>query len=341
MRVLPVILAALLLSGCYYAQAVRGHLALMSGSEPIEDLLEQGLEQGGDDALHARLERALEIREFASVALGLPDNDSYRNYADLGRDYATWLVVATDEFSVEPETWCFPFAGCLAYRGYFNEADARRFADKLAARGMDVSVSGTVAYSTLGHFADPLLNTMLERDEAFLAATVFHELAHQQLYVPGDSAYNEAFAVVVEREGVRRWFEHRGDPSALQAYTEHQASQREITGLLAQARADLEALYRRDLPVAEMRARKAERFARLQAEHAALRGQDLNNARLALVATYNELVPALERLLADLDHDLQRFYTLAGKLGGESYERRRELLARARAGEFELSYLDR
>jgi predicted aminopeptidase len=318
--------ACLALPGCYVLEAARGQLDLNARRVPVAKLLAA---PGTDPALRAQLEVATRIRDFASRSLGLPDNQSYRSYADLGRPYVVWNVFATPEFAVEPRTWCFPVAGCVAYRGYFAEGRARAFARSLEARGDDVAVGGVPAYSTLGHFADPLLNTMLRWDEAELAALVFHELAHQRLYVGGDTAFNEAFATVVEHEGVRRWLEADGRAALLADYAARQARAAKVAALVAAARGRLRSLYAQPLPVAARRAAKAAEFERLAAEYRARReelgggydwlfGAGLNNARLLAVATYQDCVPGLAARLAALNGDLERFYAEARTLARAS-----------------------
>ncbi len=304
------------LGGCYVLESARGQLDLNSRRVPIATLLAA---PDTAPALREQLGLATRLRDYASRDLGLPDNASYRSYADLGRPFAVWNVFAAPEFSVEPRTWCFPVAGCVAYRGYFSEPRARDFALGLEVQGDDVVVSGVPAYSTLGHFADPVLSTMLRWDETELAALVFHELAHQLLYVPGDTAFNEAFATVVEREGVRRWLEAEQRPAELAEYRAREARYREVAELVAAGRARLKALYASALPTAELRAAKAEEFARLGREYAARRSAlgagyawlfegPANNARLLAVATYHDCVPALEARLAAEGGDLPRFY---------------------------------
>ncbi|MBS0396230.1 MAG: aminopeptidase, partial [Proteobacteria bacterium] len=236
MRLRLVLLAAALvpLGGCYLLASARGQLELNARRVPVARLLAA---PDTAPALRAQLALAARIRDFASRELGLPDNASYRSYADIGRPYVLWNVFATPEFGVDPVRWCFPVAGCVAYRGYFSERRARDFALELEARGDDAVVSGVPAYSTLGHFADPLLSTMLRWDETELAALVFHELAHQVVYVRGDTAFNEGFASVVEAEGVRRWLESEGRGEALAGYRAREARYAEVAALVAEARA--------------------------------------------------------------------------------------------------------
>jgi len=209
LRWVPLLLAVCL-NGCsYYGQLAAGQLELLRQREPIEALI---VDESRDAALRQRLGEVLQARRFASQALELPDNDSYRLYAELGRPYVVWNLFATEEFSVKPLEHCFPIAGCVAYRGYFRQGAARGEAARLRLSGLDTHVAGVEAYSTLGWFADPLLSSMLRRNDEQLAALIFHELAHQQLYLPGDTAFNESYATFVEREGLRQWRAHRDLP---------------------------------------------------------------------------------------------------------------------------------
>ena len=299
MRAFCLALSAFALAGCetlsYYGQAAGGQLALMGRARPVEEV-------EADPALRERLRLALEIRDFASRVLGLPDNGAFRSYADLGRPYALWNVVAAPEFSLAPVQSCFPVAGCVSYRGYYDREAAQRFAARLRARGHDVVVYGVPAYSTLGWFDDPLLSTFIHYPEADLARLMFHELAHQVAYVKDDSTFNESFAVVIEREGLRRWLAAQGRKPAPRL---------DPAPRIAEVRARLEALYRSPLAPEPMRGRKREILESLRpllANLPAFAGQEPNNAFVASYATYTDLVPAFERLLAAADGDLGRFF---------------------------------
>jgi predicted aminopeptidase len=322
-----VLAACLLVQGCgtlYVAQAAKGQLQLLSARKPIDRVLADPKTPPG---LRARLESVQAAREFAWRELGLPNNKSYTTYADVGREYVVWTVVATPEFSVEPHEWCFPIVGCVAYRGYFKESSARRFAAKWHARGFDTMVGGTPAYSTLGRFSDPILNTMMSYGDDELASILFHELSHQVVYVADDSAFNEAFAVAVEQEGLARWLESRGRESELARYRKRRERQAESLAVIRRYRAVLQSLYASGISVDVMRARKATVFAQLVEELAAIDArysvksgivEDLsgqpNNARLASLATYYDCVPGFERMLAANDHDLPRFYAAVREL---------------------------
>jgi len=273
------------------------------------------------------------------VELGLPENNSYREYADIGRDYVIWNVIATEEFSVAPQTWCFPFAGCVNYRGFFSKPDADNFASQLQNEGKDVYVVGARAYSTLGWFDDPLLNTMLYRDEAMRVGVLFHELAHQKLYVQDDTAFNEAFATAVAQEGVRRWFLHNGNTGAYERYLESQQRRDEFNTLLKQTRSKLQELYKQSYEQTSMRKAKQRVFLQLKKDYAGLKhdwdndsrydtwmAQSLNNSHLALAATYHELVPAFKRHLQNTEGDLQLFYLQMEQLSRLPITERHEML---------------
>ena len=306
-------------------QAASGEWQVLHERVPIDSVL---ADPHTPPAVHEHLEQVRAAREFASQELGLPDNKSYRSYADIGRPYVVWNVVAAPEFSLAPKRWCFPVAGCVAYRGYFHEQSARDFALALEEQGFDVAVDPVPAYSTLGKFADPVLSSMLRYGDDDLAATIFHELAHQLLYVRDDSEFNEAFATTVEYVGLARWLAHQGATARMQAFRDEQQRERELVSLLAATRARLEELYVAPLSHREMVVKKEEVFAQLSNEIRALERRQgvkyplyeewiaagLNNARLASVATYFECVPGFMRLLHEEGDDLPRFYAAARKL---------------------------
>ena len=314
MKRISALLLALLLTGCesfsYYMQAVGGHMDLRTRARPVGELL---VDPQTPKDLRERLAFAQSVREFATRSLGLPDNGSYRSYADLDRPYAVWNVVIAGEFSLDAVESCFPVAGCVTYRGYYAREDAQRDAEQARERGLDAFVYGVPAYSTLGMFDDPLLSTFIRWGDAEIARLVFHELAHQLVYVKGDTAFNESFAVAVEREGVRRWLASAGRSSELAKFLQSREREREFARLLDDARTRLAALYRMQIPREEMRARKHAEFERLAAEpvykrHAGGYLGGPNNALLAAFSSYSQLVPAFERTLADSNGDLEVFY---------------------------------
>lgn len=305
MRAFFLALSAFLLAGCeslaYYGQAVGGQLSLMSRARPVEQVL---ADPAADRVLKERLGLARQLRDFAARELHLPDNGSYRSYAELGRPYALWNVVAAPEFSLAPVQSCFPVAGCVSYRGYYDQAAAERHASALRAAGNDVVVFGVPAYSTLGWLDDPLLSTFIGYPEAELARLIFHELAHQLIYVKDDSTFNESFAVAVEREGLRRWMVQQGRAVP-------PARKDEFAALIEETRKKLEALYRTRLAPEPMRERKRAALEALRPWLSTLKGlegQEPNNALLAAYATYADLVPAFDKLLAQAGGDLPAFY---------------------------------
>lgn len=334
------LVAAALLTGCetlsYYAQAVGGQFDLLSRARPVEQWLG---EPGTPAALRAKLQTALAIREFASRELGLPDNLSYRRYADLGRPFAVWNVVAAPEFATKALQSCFPVAGCVTYRGFFAHEDAERHAARLKQAGSDVHVYGVPAYSTLGWFDDPLLSTFIRYPDTELARLVFHELAHQLVYVRDDTTFNESFAVAVEEAGVRRWLAATGRETQLPGYVEAQRRKAAFVALIEAARERLEGLYALPIAPGAMRERKRAEFDVLRRDYAALKqrwggfaGYDRfvetpNNALLASMSAYTELVPAFERLLESEGGDLGHFYARVRELAALGKDERGRRLA--------------
>lgn len=321
LRVLVVALLPLL-AGCetvaYYKQAIGGHLEIMSAARPVDSWL---ADPATPAALRARLEAARRIRQFASSGLGLPDNRSYTSYAELGRPFVVWNVFAAAEFSVEAKQECFPVTGCVSYRGFFSEQDARRHAERLKAQGFDVHVGGVPAYSTLGWFDDPLLSTFIRYPDAQLARLVFHELAHQLVYAPDDTTFNESFAVVVEEEGVRRWLETQGRAGELESFRAQQARRKEFAQKVKETRSRLAALYKEGLPPDAMRQKKKEEYERLRLLYPATVPAEPSNAFLISIALYNEMVPALEQVLHEAG-SLETFYAKARELARSSGSKR-------------------
>ena len=341
-RYVALLAATALLAGCgaigYYAQAVGGHLEVMRLARPVAEVM---ADPATPPTLRDKLAHAKEVRAFASRELHLPDNGSYRRYADLGRPFVVWNVFAAREFSVTPEEACFPVAGCVAYRGWYSEARAREDAAERRAQGFDVRVGGVPAYSTLGWFDDPLLNTFLVYPDAEVARLIFHELAHQVLYVSGDSSFNESFAVAVEEEGVRRWLARRADASEQERYAQFDARRRQFVDLVGRYRERLRTYYRNTeyftpQQIEDRRAGKAKLFADLDADYDRLKqswggfsGYDRimgrsplstttanvmppavapNNALLASIVTYSEWLPAFRNLLQRQGGDMEAFY---------------------------------
>ena len=339
-------LVAALVAGCaspaYYIQAIGGQLEILRASRPLS---EAGEDQAVPAALRQRLVVAAQMRDFASRELGLPDNGSYRKYADLGRPYVTWNVFAAAPLSLEAKQWCFPIAGCVGYRGYFSEAAAREFAAGLRAGGEDVYVGGVAAYSTLGWFDDPILNTFVRYPDIELARLLFHELAHQVVYVSGDTVFNESFAVAVEEAGVTRWVEAHGTPEQHEVFVRMEQRRSDFHALIKAARDRLAHLYTGPGEPADKLAEKAHVLAQMQVDYRAMRDDkwggfagydrwfagDINNAKLASVGLYLDLVPAFRALLAENGNDLRRFYAAVKALAALPPEQRKARLALAAA----------
>jgi predicted aminopeptidase len=332
---------ALSLGGCasmgYYGQAIGGQMSVMSRAKPISRLLEDP-DLAPD--LRQRLMRVQVIRDYASRELALPDNDSYRRYADLERPYALWNIFATPEFSLKSKRWCYPIAGCMSYRSYYSQADAEREAQQLREQGFDVHVGGVTAYSTSGWFDDPVLNTMIRYPEPELAGTVFHELAHETVLVAGDTAFNESFATTVEREGVRRWLASNNAPSEYPLYLARSRRHADFVALIMRYRPQLEALYSSTTTDDVKRSRKKQILQTLRADYTTLKTawdgysgydrwiENLNNAKFLSIGLYHGHVRAFEALLARHGGDLPQFYRAAKKLAKMGHAERDQQLAR-------------
>jgi predicted aminopeptidase len=333
---------AVLITGCssvsYYRQAAAGQYEIFSRQQPIREVIAKADTQPG---LREKLQLVLDIRQFAERELHLKADGQYARYADLGRRYVVWNVYAAPEFSLEPKKWWYPIVGSLKYRGFFSEKDARESGARLTKEGYDVYVGGVDAYSTLGWFKDPVLNTFIHHERTELAEILFHELAHQRVFAKGDTDFNEAFASAVGEEGVRRWLAAQGDAKARAAYETELRRKDQFVALVMRAREQLKEIYgeesahpprTRPTPgsealVAAKRTKKTEVIAKLRADYEALKSswggysaydnwfkRPINNARLNTVATYYHFVPAFQQLLANDSGDLQKFYADAKAL---------------------------
>lgn len=332
-----IVIFVLGLGGCsslsYYAQSARGQLAVMAASRPVEDVL---ADPRTAEPVRVRLRQLAELRRFAVEELRLPETDSYRRYAKLQRDAMAWSVVATPVDSLVPREWCYPVIGCATYRGYFSPEAAQAYAAELALEGWDTAVEPVPAFSTLGWFSDPLPSTVIGWATVDIAGLLFHELAHEALYLRGDSAFNEAYATVVEKEGVRRWLQRYGDA---QAHAERKLQARRWTDflrLLAGARQRLVQLYATGADREELLARKDEILQALRGDYAGLKaswggyaGYDrwfdrpLNNAHLASINTYHALEPAFRRMLEQVNGDMGAFHATCRELAAMQAVRRR------------------
>ncbi len=332
----------LCMAGCselaYYRQSVAGQMEILSRRHTIDALI------AADDRprpLRRQLEQVSAIRAFAIHQLGLPGADSFTTYADLGRGYAVLALYAAPEFSTTLKSWCYPVAGCADYRGYFDRDMLQTDAGALRDQGYDVYVAAVPAYSTLGWFNDPVLNTVIDWPRPRLAGLLFHELAHRQLYIKGDTTFNESFATAVEQAGVELWLQRQGDAPALADYRRLGQRRQQVVQLVAATRERLHALYERHLPVPVMRAHKQRSLEQARERYQALRrkwqqdpGYDawfndrLNNARLGSIAAYHGYVAGFRAMLTRLNNDFPAFYAEAARLGALAADARRVYLSR-------------
>ncbi|MBV8658948.1 MAG: aminopeptidase [Burkholderiales bacterium] len=338
---LLLIFAVFHLAGCanlaYLSQAAQGEATVLKEARPIPEVI---ADPETPPTVAEKLKTAQEMRRFAVDELKLPDNNSYTRYTDTGRAYVLWNIVSTPALSLKPVESCFPIAGCLAYRGYYDEKEARAWAKARADLGEDVFLYGVPAYSTLGWFGDPLLNTTVRYGELSLGRLIFHELAHQVLYVKGDSAFNEAFATAVELEGIERWLARRNNPRLSEAYRKSEERQAAFMALMGEARGKLQVLYASTQTDAEKRAAKQHIQEETKAAYTALKatwggydGYDHwfdpvpNNAHMASLATYRRLVPAFRELICEHGGDFTAYYADVRILAQKNKAARDEALA--------------
>jgi len=319
----------------YYGHVAHGEASLLAHRRSIERIVD---DPKVDAHLRTRLAETQEARAFASDHLLLPRNRSYTTYVDLGRPYVTWNVFAAPEFSVDPVTHCFPFAGCVAYLGFFDRARAEREAKALAEQGNDIAIEGATAYSTLGWFSDPILSSMMRWSDDELDGVIFHELAHQLIYVEDDTAFNESFATFVQQEGLREWRSFRKLPAANLNET---AQDDAFTALVLDLRTRLSAIYAREATAAEKREAKAREIEAFRERYRRVRDSEwgggdgrydpwveapINNARLVPFGLYDRWVPAFARLFADAGGDWRAFYKIAREVAEQKKGERQNRL---------------
>ncbi|MCE2680250.1 MAG: aminopeptidase [Burkholderiales bacterium] len=320
----------LLLSGCadfaYLRQAAQGHLDVLWRARPVEELI---TEESTPERLKIQLDAARRMRNFAVERLNLPDNQSYKRYADVGQPYVVWNVFATEELSLQLKHWCFPVVGCLNYKGYYSQSSAEAFGTELRNQGLEVSVAGIPAYSTLGFTPDPLLNTFVFYPEGELARMMFHELAHQVVYINDDTTFNESFASTVEELGVERWLSEQSSPEQKKLYAEFESRKRRFIQLLLDSKGALKTLYAQDVSDSFKRMRKQLIFSELQVEYERIKqnewqgyqGYDrffqsgVNNARLSGIGLYRQWVPAFKGVFYACKQEFACFYKTVGEIG--------------------------
>ena len=330
----------LMICGCetarYYGQAIRGQYSILEKRQPISEII---ADPNSPESLRQRLAYILTVRQFAESDLRLPVKNNYLTYVELEQPYVVWNVFAAPEFSLTPKTWCYPIVGCAAYRGYFAETDAQKYAGGLNAKGFDVYVAGVTAYSTLGWFDDPVLSTFIQNSKVRSAALIFHELAHRVLYIKGDTDFNESFATAVEQEGVQRWLAASQTPLVFRDYLKRYNRHQDFIRLVLQYRRMLDSVYQSDSSDVAKREKKAALIKDLQYKFDLLKSGDsdlsayddwmkysLNNAKIASVSAYHDYVPAFHKMLAQNRGDLEQFYRACRKLAQTSQDERHQIL---------------
>ena len=320
----------------YYNQAIQGQYSILDERQPISEIM---ADPESPAILRERLAHILSVRQFAENELQLPVKNHYLTYVDLKRPYVVWNVFAAPEFSLTPKTWCYPVVGCAAYRGYFTEENARQYANGLISQGYEVYVAGVTAYSTLGWFDDPVLSTFMRYSEDQSAALIFHELAHQILYVKGDTVFNESFATAVEQEGLKRWQEEIQASHLFRDYLRNYRRQKQFIHLIMDYRRILEALYQSDASTLDKKEQKTSIFSELRDEFDRLKTKQnglsayddwmnysLNNAKIASVAAYHDFVPAFQKMLVAKDGNLNQFYKACRELAQKTKDERHRIL---------------
>jgi len=334
------LLALTFISGCstvgYYSQSVVGHSRLMLARQSVDTLIErESLSAVSSNSvpsnLHDQLVLSKQLKQFAVDELGLPKGKSYNSYVALKREFPVWTVVAAPEFSLDAKRWCYPVIGCANYRGYFKQASALRYAEKIQNKGFDTVVNGASAYSTLGWFADPLLPSMMRYGDTSFAETLFHEMAHQRLYINGDSDFNEAFASLVAEIGIVRWLSQNQNAESASELLNYQASlqvQADFYQLLNQTKKALQELYASEQTIESKGLAKQHIFSELKIRHTELVNNqwggrawyqswfepELNNAKFVAISTYRERVDELRNFLQLCDNDLENFYRVLSSL---------------------------
>ena len=332
----------LLQSGCstlaYYNQAISGQSELLEKRLPITEVL---ADKKLDKNVRRKLQAVQEARVFSVKELGLPDNNSYRDYADLKRPYVMWNIFVTPAFSLTPIEWCYPVVGCIAYRSFFTRADAQQLKIEMEAKGHDVYLAGIPAYSTLGWFDDPVVNSMMHWEDYDLVGTLFHELAHQKFYIKSDTVFNESLAKTIEQEGLRRWMEYKSQGKLYQKYLLDGKREKAFVKIVLKARKNLEHVYANNHKHQNKLAAKLNVFRLLRQDYRQLReswggydGYDrwilsgVNNAKIQSIATYYDYVPAFKRILAEQGGDLDLFYSRVKKITMQTELERKRMLAK-------------
>jgi len=328
------------LSACsslsYYKQAIEGQVELLQKRRPLIEVIE---DTNVDAVVRERLQLVQQARSYAVNELMLPDNDSYKDYADLGRPYVMWSVFVTPAYSLKPIQWCYPLLGCIGYKSYFSKGQAQLFADSMRAKDNDVYIAGVPAYSTLGWFDDPVINTMMHWQDYDLVGTLFHELAHQKFYVKNETVFNESLAKTIEQVGLQRWMQLQKQTNQYEQYLLEAEREKAFIQLVLGTRHELEDLYQTSISRQEMFLGKMKIFRSMRSAYLQLRQQwgghdsydhwvlsGVNNAKVQSIATYYDYVPAFENILIEQGGDLNKFYSIIDGLIEKTIEDRRTYL---------------
>ena len=333
---------ALLLGGCstigFYGQAVRGHFEVMGNARPVEQVIR---DPRTSDAVRHKLRLTTEVRRYARDRLGMDVGRQYTRYSDIGRRHVVWNVFATPALSLDAKTWCYPVAGCVGYRGYFAESEARAYADSLRREGYDVHVGGVGAYSTLGWFSDPILNSFTERPDADLAELLFHELSHATVYLPGDTAFNESFAMAVQEIATRDWLTRTGRQALLEEYNAGLHATEAFRDLVRQGQDELGRIYASSWSDGKKLAAKHQAFERMYQRYLRVKPslggfsydryfdpRTMNNAKLATVGLYDQWLPSFRELARAAGGHLPTFFEYTRRLTRMSRAERKAYLER-------------
>jgi predicted aminopeptidase len=313
------------LTGCgtvgFYSQAAGGQLEVLSKRKPIDKVIRDT----GDPALRERLELTKRLLDFAESELKMPSSGSYELYAEIGREHLVWVVHAAPELSLEPKRWWYPVVGRQSYRGFFREDLANAEVARLQAKGLETWVGGVDAFSTLGWFRDPVMDTFVDREEVDYVELILHELVHRKYYVSGKTDFNEAMAEAVAREGVRRWFKATSRPDLARRYDERLRRINQARKVIGGSVKRLEAIYSWEISADEKRRLKGLEINRLRSRLRELRTEwgrgltswiddPINNARLNSFTTYESGVPRFVSLIEECDGDFERFWARVKEL---------------------------
>jgi len=309
-------------TGCgtiaYYSQAIKGQCQMLCCHQSVRKIAKDNTKPA---KLRKQMQLVLNLREYAHSKLGMNPGENYLRFKRLNRKFALWVVYAAPEFDTRLKSWWYPVAGRFTSRGWFSEKAARRYAESLAAQGLDVHVGGAPAYSTLGWFDDPVLDTFINYSESDLAELIFHELAHGRFFLAGDATFNESFATATARAAVFKWLKDNRDTDAHDRYRAECLRHDTFIKLVLETRQKLDAIYISGVSEEMMRTQKVITIENLRNQIDRLHDEDpeysrlarwakrpLNNANLAAIAVYNQNVSAFSRMHERNDRDFRQYF---------------------------------